>query len=368
MRCLSSRTAVVSALVAILAVTAALADHPSVNLGTGPGGPVNTIPGTTLPEGMWSIGLRTEHTDFDTIPDERLSILREERPEADIHSVGSLTSTNLSASYGVSDDLMIGLSLPYIQRRDIREAGHGHGGHGHGMGEEGVVGRARGASHGEGEEEALPEVESLGDVDGIGDLKAFAQYRFFRDDDAGVHAAAILGLEAPTGETNEKSPEGERLEQELQPSSGSWDPLLGTALTRKSGRWQFDGSLLYKIVTEGDQQTDIGDVLSYNAAASYRLFGAEAGHGHAGHGHGGHNHTGLDLVLELNGEWRDEETVAGEVDGNSGGNLLFLSPGVRASGQSWAASVSFGVPVSENLNGIQVDPDWRLIGGVNVSF
>ena len=51
-----------AAAVTLLGASLALADHPSVNLGIGPGGPVNTMPATTLPEGSWSIGVRTERT------------------------------------------------------------------------------------------------------------------------------------------------------------------------------------------------------------------------------------------------------------------------------------------------------------------
>jgi hypothetical protein len=35
----------------------------------------------------------------------------------------------------------------------------------------------------------------------------------------------------------------------------------------------------------------------------------------------------LDLVLELNGEWHDHQRIAGVNDPNSGGNVVFLSPG-----------------------------------------
>ena len=175
-------------------------------------------------------------------------------------------------------------------------------------------------------------------------------------------------MTAPTGRAKEESREGERLETELQPGSGSWDPLFGAAASRRVGPWGFDLSLLYQLATEGDQDAHRGDVFSYNAAASYRIMGAEDDHGHDGQSHGEHSHMGVDLVLELNGEWRDKAEVNGQEDDNSGGNQLFLAPGVRASGQGWAASLSTGVPVVDDLNGVQVDPRWRVVGGLSVGF
>jgi hypothetical protein len=74
------------------------------------------------------------------------------------------------------------------------------------------------------------------------------------------------------------------------------------------------------------------------------------------------------LVLELNGEWHAREVVAGATDPNSGGNVVFLSPGVRLSYDKWSGFVSVGVPVVNELNGIQAEPDWRVLTGVAVNF
>ena len=76
----------------------------------------------------------------------------------------------------------------------------------------------------------------------------------------------------------------------------------------------------------------------------------------------------LDAVLELNGEWHDRQRVAGGVDPSSGGNVVYLSPGVRLSGDKWSTFVSFGVPVITNLYGTQAEPDYRVISGVTVRY
>ena len=81
---------------------------------------------------------------------------------------------------------------------------------------------------------------------------------------------------------------------------------MGAAFTWSRQRTSFDPSVLYKIATEGTQDTDLGDVFAYNAAVSYSLTPAASGHHDhdSGAGHQDHNHSSLSLILELNG-YRD---------------------------------------------------------------
>ena len=47
--------------------------------------------------------------------------------------------------------------------------------------------------------------------------------------------------------------------------------LFGLAYTKRFGQWSFDANVLYMLVTNGVQDTDLGDRFLYNAAISYRL-------------------------------------------------------------------------------------------------
>ncbi len=99
--------------------------------------------------------------------------------------------------------------------------------------------------------------------------------------------------------------------------------------------------------------------------------GAEA-HEENDDGHHHHEHEStrpsLDLVLELNGEWHAEQVTNGIDDPNSGGNTIFLSPGLRLSQDKWSGFVSVGVPIVDDLNGIQSEPDLRVIAGATWLF
>lgn len=76
----------------------------------------------------------------------------------------------------------------------------------------------------------------------------------------------------------------------------------------------------------------------------------------------------LDLVLELNCEGHARQEIAGVKDPNSGGNVIFLSPGLRVSHDKWSSFVSLGIPIVNHMNGVQAEPDWRILTGVAVKF
>lgn len=74
-------------------------------------------------------------------------------------------------------------------------------------------------------------------------------------------------------------------------------------------------------------------------------------------------------MLEFNGEYRDKNDVDGEKDGNTGGDIIFLSPGVRVSSSDrWSLFLSAGKTVYDDFNGIQTDVDYRLVGGLGFAF
>ena len=58
------------------------------------------------------------------------------------------------------------------------------------------------------------------------------------------------------------SSDGERLETEHQPGTGSWDPLVGFAASKRWGPVSLDGNALYQFSTKGAQDTELGDRLS----------------------------------------------------------------------------------------------------------
>lgn len=320
------------------------ADHPTIGFGSEVSGPVTTISATTLPEGRWSIGLRTEYVKFDAFSDVELENFAQQGEE--IHSIDYLLSTFLGVNYGFSDDLTLGLKIPFVRRNDIRE---GH------------------------LEDSTPEVHKHGNSKGIGDLTLLGQYRFLNKERSNFEVALLSGLKFPTGTTHAEDNAGRRFETEHQPGSGSRDPLIGIAVSKRLGYVSLDTNLLYTFVTEGGQNTDLGDLLNYNVGISYRL-GGKVNPQHSQesathHDHALHTHFAWDLIFEINGELRQKQKVGGNKDKNSGGSLVYLSPGVRLSvGDRWSSSISVGLPVIQELNGKQHETDLRGIFAVGMGF
>lgn len=321
---------------------AALADHGSLGFGLGTASPIVTDTGVSLPEGMWATGVRTQFINFDSASNQQLLGLHNAHPEdprGDVHSVNTLLQPSLFAAYGVTDNLSLGLRVPWTLRSGVRSPN-----------EEGTA------------------VNNLGDSNGFGDTSLFGQYRFFHSDDNLNHASVIMGLKLPTGATAVKAKTGDNFEAHHQPGSGSWDPMFGLAFTRGMGQFSFDTSVMYTVVTPGiadaGYRVDMGDVFNYNFALSYAL-GAVAKSGMQASS----NNSPLTLVLELNGEMREKQRAGAMNDPNSGGNTIYISPGIRyAGGSHWNTALSIGAPIVTDYNGYQTAPDYRIIHRLSVTF
>ena len=353
----------------------AAADHPGTGGNTGSAGAINTISADTLARGGFAFGLAFEYIKNRPLSDAQLIDAASRHVHA--HSVGAIQSPSAGFAYGITDDLMLALRVPYVKRTDIREGHHAH---------DDTTGVASNT------------VDMRGDAAGFGDVSLLAQYRFMRSPSAST--AVLLGVKAPTGVTNRRDREGVLFETEFQPGSGSWDGLFGLAFTyRFAPAWQFDANALYVLTGAGVQDTELGDRFLYNAAITYRVFGAapydplsgvlakaraqDRGrapahrHGHKAGTPAHHHHDepeavrpawALDVMLELNGEWHDKQVIAGVSDPNTGGNTVYLSPGVRLSVQNFSGFLSVGIPVVNNLNGLQSSPDYRVVTGVAAAF
>ncbi len=310
-----------AALMTLTLPAAVHAHHPAGGTGLGQAGPIRTMSAETMKRGTIALDVHTEVIRFERFSDIRLHELAERGH--DVHSMDRVVHTSLGIGFGVTDDLTVSLRLPYICLDNIREV----------------------------HADEPDEIHSHGDAHGIGDLIVSGQYRFFRSGDAA--GAAIVGLKMPTGRTNDRDREGEVFEAEFQPGSGAWSPMLGISGTKRFGKLALDANLLYTFTTDGTQETNLGDIFTYNVALSYR---------------GGAEKVTVDMILELNGEWKGKEKTRGVRDRNSGGNVILLSPGVRLGIGPWTAYLSLGFPVVEDLNGVQNSTSYRAVFGAGMRF
>ena len=166
--------------------------------------------------------------------------------------------------------------------------------------------------------------------------------------------------------------------------------MFGAAFSQRlTPALSFHANILAIATGTGTQDTNLGNRFLYNGALAFRLFGETASEphshdprnalAHAGHDHSRmvtkapmvtapHGHVALDALLEINGEWHDKQRTFGIADPNSGGNTIFISPGLRLTIENWSGYVLVGIPVVNDYNGIQATPTWRVLTGFSAVF
>jgi hypothetical protein len=329
----------------------ALADHAGPTA-VGSGGGVTVFGFDTLDTRQWAAGFRLIYTRPDQRSDDLLAAL------AGQHIHAHNTDYNLNASaglaYGVSHHLTLSAELPYVRRQGLREGEHAHVGG-----------------------QSINAVARLGTVAGVGDLSLLAKYRLSHGESGGL--ALIGGIKLPTGSTRKKSIEGERLETEHQPGTGSWDPIVGAAGGMKIGAVQINASALYQISGNGAQHTRLGDRVQGGIALSHRFGPAEHHHEAASednhHMEGSHEqadphgHASLDAFVEMTGEWEGRQKVGGEIETASGGKSLWVSPGVRFNSASgFSVATAFGLPVWQRIRASHPENDYRITLSIGRAF
>jgi len=190
------------------------------------------------------------------------------------------------------------------------------------------------------------------DDNGIGDLTLLARYTVYaRDYPAGTTRFALLGgTKLPTGD------------DDLKPiTTDSVDFPLGgvTTVTWGFGRHEVDADVIYNINTEAED-FERGDDLIYDLAYQFRFYPwtlPEVGAPNF-----------LYLVAEANGVFSQKSELNGETIDDSGGHILFLSPGIQFVTKRIVLEASIQLPVIQDLNGNQVETDFVLVTGFRVNL
>jgi len=204
----------------------------------------------------------------------------------------------LEAEYGLTPRWEIGVALPYISKRGGRSAS-----------------------------------------DGIGELTLGTKYQFWRRDLPGAQykAAGFVNVKLPTADGD--------IEPRL--GSGSTDYFGGLATGYESRRWYWFASGVYRINTEGDAGLERGDRQSLNLVGGVRPVLSE------------YTEPDTVLMLELNWEHADRDSLNGRSLANTGGWKLFASPVVWWTYRQVAVRGGVQIPLGKDPNGDQPDPDYR---------
>jgi hypothetical protein len=283
---------------------------------------ITTPTAHTLGRGHGSVGFLFEAQRFNSIPAGDAHTLHHQGH--DVHGKDHEEYYNLSAGYGVLDDLDLYLTAPIVSKTSIE----------------------------------IHEHATLGEKDtatGFGDLRLVGKYRFWKQ---GLNAALLLGVKAPTGETSDTKDAGDKFEPELQPGSGAWDWMGGIAASKSLGRHvTLANAFRYTARGDGAQESEFGDVFHYDAGVSYAI--KPLG-----------EHPNVSVVLELHNEWarRDHSRESDSVE-DSGGTTILLSPGLTAElTPNLSAFWAMPIPTYQNLGGQHEELKYEVLAGLSWHF
>ncbi len=333
------KTFFVTTFIATFIATQAGADHGPGTSGSG----FNTYTAETLKSRQWSAAFHFDWTEFDS-PSESATIGKDHFDFIDRSFL-----TTFGMSLGVTDNFQIGLGFGYYSAEGTRRIAHHEGTRDE---------HAEPDAHAEASDEhapiSKPQMASF-DPDGWTDLWLTAKYRVYRGPAGQV--AIIGGLKFPVGESRVIDSAGERIEPASAPGSGAWDGMLGAAYTVAIARnLALDASAQYTLRGEKfdyrlGNRIDAGIALGWRVAGSAQQF------------------PQVVLMGETTMRSVEKSDSHGQHDANTGGTVLFLSPGVRV-GFSQHASLSIGVqiPIVQELNGDQVETEFRVTTSLNIAF
>ncbi|MBL4608836.1 MAG: transporter [Pseudomonadales bacterium] len=197
------------------------------------------------------------------------------------------------------------------------------------------------------------------DNQGLADATVFARYTFWQDNIRGrtFRLAGIGGFTAPTGD-DDKSDGFGRLPAPLQNGTGAWDWFGGAVVTYQTLGYQLDGQFSYRHNREANN-FDAGDEARLDLSWQYRLWPRKLSGGVPGFFYG---------VLEANYLHQDKNQRGGQSDENSGGDTVWLSPGLQYVTRRWVLEAVVQKPIYQNLNGNALKNDQIVTTSFRMNF
>jgi hypothetical protein len=232
----------------------------------------------------------------------------------------------------------------------------------------GVLPYKNGSTSGEADMTTVPpslDTAAAGRATGIGDIAVMARYTFLKkeDPDSTTILAVLAGVKLPTGKTDARTSDGmDYLDSHMQPGTGSTDYLVGLSYSHSLQRFSLASNLLGTIATSGKfgvTQHQFGNALNYDLTGKYRV----------APGVFAPTEPQWFAALGINGELRDREKEDHQTVIDSGGNTVYLSPGLQlAMAAHWVVDLSYQRAVYHHLYGTQLGETYKVVTGVTYLF
>jgi hypothetical protein len=340
------KTAIALSLGALVASTNSLADsdHNLAGHGSSSHAPIGVMGDHLHAKGEWMLSLRAMNMEMEGLLEDRDSVNAEDVIKGGEYMMAPTKMTMrgymLGGMFAPTDNVTMMAMLPYREKSMDMVMRHMMPGAMPGMM----------MSH-----TMMMDMETSG----WGDLSVGALVRGWESRNHSLHWN--LGLSLPTGSIDEKN-NGVIMPYAMQLGSGTWDAKLGATYNgHNAGRISWGGQLLATVRSgENDYDYRLGNEYEANAWAAYSL------------------HPAVSLSARLKGLSWDE--IKGEDPelamnmsttadtANSGGERIDAIVGINTlvTGgplQGHRFAIEYGVPVMQDLNGIQMETDSTLTVG-----
>jgi hypothetical protein len=194
---------------------------------------------------------------------------------------------------------------------------------------------------------------------GLADISLLARYKPLvrHSMESTTIVSLMAGVRFPTGRTDGQDSEGNLLDAHIQLGTGSTDVLTGVSAFLAWEKTALIFNVLGALTSEGANNHRFGNSLNYDFTARYRIFPDD------------YKGTFFFATLGLNGEWRGREIQDGLPDEDSGGNVLYVSPGVQVMfTPALSLEATYQYAVLHALNGRQLGEDYRILTGLQLLF
>jgi len=288
--------------------TSAFAHHgvPSISIGgvEGPGAPLETSSSATLPEGSFLAYMKLDHADYKTYTSAR---------------DGESKSSNYfmyGLGYGIRPYLSAYMFVPYYTKTNDDAFNTSDF---HDLSFQVVLGMKY--------DDGLmltPKSESL-------------------DDMQDWHFTTSFSFSLPSGNSNKKMPDGSLIDPGMQTGFGEPSFMLGVSATKWFGNeWTLVGELSYNTFLENTykdgSKMHFGDEVRANGALSYMIYSKPS------------SKFRLDFNMEANYLYLGRDVENGIAAEATGGEMVYLTPGVRAYYKTTSIAVGVKLPTWTNLN------------------
>lgn len=162
-----------------------------------------------------------------------------------------------------------------------------------------------------------------------------------------------FGVKLPTGTKDIRNSDGQRAERTLQPGTGTTDLLLGgfysAVLGQSDSSWFVQA--LWQVPLNSSEDYKPGKRVTFDVG--YRYAPTDK----------------IGLMLQFNALHRGRDSGLQADAEDSGGNFLYLSPGV-----SYTITRSLQLygfvqkPIYQHVNGVQLTADWSALAGITARF